>query len=402
MTTTTSTRPSPNPETTPSTGAFTTSYRALVGALKTLALPTTGRKSLPVFTRIRATVRAGHLVLTTFDFDTAVTVTVPATGTTAGEMLLDHPSITKILSAAAKGLSKAAADRLEVTVTTPDHTPVVHTNGYSLPLDDTVPVDAFPDLPATTPSTHVVDRQDLVALVERVTVAADRGDTLPILTGILANLDTSTLTLTATDRYRLASGTIAVNGTSTEKVLIPAVTLSKLLPHLSSPQTRMGVDVIAGITWVTVADDNTTIRIRTLDGEYPKVSSILNQEPTRSVTLARAALLQAATRAASLSAAVKATNSPVMITVTGSELTVAPATVGDRTKVTAPALQGAVVGETDRWVTGANPAFLLAAIATLSADEVTLHLTDPSRPMVLTDADSTDYRHVLMPVRFAQ
>ena len=55
----------------------------------------------------------------------------------------------------------------------------------------------------------------------------------------------------------------------------------------------------------------------------------------------------------------------------------------------------------DLWTTGANAAFLLDAIATLTADKVTLHLTDPGRPMILTDADDTTYRHVLMPVRLA-
>jgi hypothetical protein len=119
-------------------------------ALKTLALPAAGRKPLPVFSRILATVRADEIELTTFDFDTAATVTLPATGTRPGQLLLDHPSLTKVLSAAVKGSRKATVDQLDVTIDTPDHTPVVHVAGYSLPLDDTVTVDAFPDLPPTT------------------------------------------------------------------------------------------------------------------------------------------------------------------------------------------------------------------------------------------------------------
>lgn len=398
--TTTATRRQTADEKTPSAGTFTAGYRALVDALKTLALPAAGRKPLPVFSRVLATVRPGEVELTTFDFDTAATVTLPVTGATPGRMLLDHPSITKVLSAAVKGSPKATVDRLDVTIDTPDHTPVVHLAGYSLPLDDTVTVDAFPALPPTTAPTHVVDRHALTGLVERVTVAADRGDTLPILTGINTILDKHSMTLTATDRYRLACGTIPVNGTTTEKVLIPAAVLAKLLPRLTSPQARLGVDVIAGTTWLTLADDTTTVRIRTLDGEYPKVSSILEQTPTRTVTLARAQLLQAATRAASLSAAVRAgKNNPVTITVGPDVLTIAPATDGDRAKVTAPALPADITGRTETWTTGANPAYLLDAIATLTADQVTLRLTDPGRPMVLTDADDTTYRHVLMPVR---
>ena len=91
-----------------------------------------------------ATVRPGEVELTTFDFDTAATVTLPVTGAAPGRMLLDHPSITKVLAAAVKGSPKATVDRLDVTIDTPDHTPVVHLAGYSLPLDDTVTVDAFP------------------------------------------------------------------------------------------------------------------------------------------------------------------------------------------------------------------------------------------------------------------
>ena len=402
MTTTATRRPATD-EKIPSAGAFTADYRDLVAALKTLALPAAGRKQLAVFSRVLATVRPGEIELTTFDFDAAATVTLPVTGATPGRMLLDHPSLTKILSAAVKGSPKGIVDQLDVTVDTPDHTPVVHVAGYSLPLDDTVTVDAFPELPQTTAPTHVVDREVLSTLVERVTVAVDRGITLPILTGIHAVLDKHSLTLTGTDRYRLARGTIPVNGTTTEKVLIPATVLSKLLPRLTSPQARLGVDVIASVTWLTLADDTTTIRIRTLDGEYPTVSSVLEQTSTRTVTLARAQLFQAAVRAASLSAAVKAgKTNPVEITVCSGALTIAPTTDGDRTKITAPALPADVDGETGVWATFADPAYLLDAIASMTADQVTLHLADPARPIVLTNAGDTDYRHLLMPIRQAR
>lgn len=52
------------------------------------------------------------------------------------------------------------------------------------------------------------------------------------------------------------------------------------------------------------------------------------------------------------------------------------------------------------WSTGANPAYLLDAIATLTGVEVTLHLSATDRPIVLTDTGSSNYRrHILMPTR---
>ena len=92
----------------------------------------------------------------------------------------------------------------------------------------------------------------------------------------------------------------------------------------------------------------------------------------------------------------------VTITVNSDAVTITPATDGDRAKVTAPPLPATTAGETGPWTTGANPAYLLDAITTLTADEVTLHLTAPDRPMILTDAGDADYRHVLMPVRLTR
>lgn len=401
--TTIATRPTPTVEETRSTGVFTTGYRDLSYALKTLASPATGRKPLPVFNRVLATVRPGEVELTTFDFDTALTVTLLATTTTPGQMLLEHQSLTKILTAAVKGTSKAAVDRLDVTVTSPEHTPVVHVTGYSMPLDDTIAVDAFPLPPATTAPTHVVDRPALSTLVERVTPAADRSDLVPILTGISAHLTGSSLVFTATDRYRLATGTIPAQGSTEEKVIIPATALAKLLPRLTSTQLRLGVDVIEGITWLTLADDTTTAQIRTLDGDYPNTSSIMNQATTRVVTLSRTQLLSAATRASCLAAAVKTQKtSTVTIMVSNETITIAPATDGDATNITAPSLPATITGEQAPWTATVNSGFFLDAIKTLIADEVTLHLGEPNRPLILTDADTTSYQHLLMPVRFAQ
>ena len=106
MTTTATSRPDAS-ETIASTGAFTVDFRALVDALKTVALPTLGHKSLPVFSRVSAVVRLDEVVLTAYDLDVAVTVTLPARQTAPGRMLLEHSSVSKILAAAIKGCSRS-------------------------------------------------------------------------------------------------------------------------------------------------------------------------------------------------------------------------------------------------------------------------------------------------------
>jgi DNA polymerase-3 subunit beta len=77
-------------------------------------------------------------------------------------------------------------------------------------------------------------------------VAADRGDTLPILTGVRVEVEGDTMTLLATDRYRLAMRELHWNPTATDAshvVLIPARTLSDISRSLGASGS---VDVALG------------------------------------------------------------------------------------------------------------------------------------------------------------
>jgi DNA polymerase-3 subunit beta len=68
----------------------------------------------------------------------------------------------------------------------------------------TLPADEYPALPAAPPLAGTMDGGLLAAAISQVGPAASRDDTLPMLTGVCLDIDGDTLTLAATDRYRLA------------------------------------------------------------------------------------------------------------------------------------------------------------------------------------------------------
>jgi DNA polymerase-3 subunit beta len=68
----------------------------------------------------------------------------------------------------------------------------------------TLPVEEYPDLPALSQTAGIIDGGDLAAAIGQVAPAASRDDTLPLLTGVNLEVDGDTMTLAATDRYRLA------------------------------------------------------------------------------------------------------------------------------------------------------------------------------------------------------
>ena len=67
-----------------------------------------------------------------------------------------------------------------------------------------LPLEEYPELPPTPPVAGTVDGGELAAAVAQVVPAASRDDTLPMLTGVCLDIDGESLTLAATDRYRLA------------------------------------------------------------------------------------------------------------------------------------------------------------------------------------------------------
>jgi DNA polymerase III subunit beta len=65
-------------------------------------------------------------------------------------------------------------------------------------------MEEYPALPELPSPVGIVDGADLAAAVSQVVSSASRDDTLPMLTGVFAEIDGDTITLVATDRYRLA------------------------------------------------------------------------------------------------------------------------------------------------------------------------------------------------------
>ena len=68
-----------------------------------------------------------------------------------------------------------------------------------------LPMEEYPALPDSPPPVGAVDGGLLAAAVGQVAPSASRDDTLPMLTAVCLDIDGDSLTLAATDRYRLAA-----------------------------------------------------------------------------------------------------------------------------------------------------------------------------------------------------
>jgi len=131
------------------------------------ALPS--RPVVPVLAGLQLAAEDGSLVLSCFDYEVSARVRVAAEVAEPGTALVPGRLLAEITR--------------------------------SLPPQ---PAEEFPALPEPPAAAGSADGGVLAAAIAQVVPAASRDDTLPMLTGVCLDFDGTTLTMAATDRYRLA------------------------------------------------------------------------------------------------------------------------------------------------------------------------------------------------------
>jgi len=336
----------------------------------------------------------GTLTLSAFDYEVSAKITVAADVSEGGTVLV----LGRLLADISRNLPDKpvdiALDGNKVSVT-------CGSSRFSLMQ---MPADEYPTLPTAPEPSGTVAGDVFTQAVAQVAVAADRGDTLPILTGVRVEIEGDKVTLLATDRYRLAMRELTWNPGATDAshvALVPARTLSetaKALGASGSIEIALGSSAGGdGLVGFEAGQRRTTTRL--LDGEYPKVTSIFPTSVDSEAVVRTSELVEAVRRVA----LVAERNTPVRLRFTDGQVTIEAGTGDDaqaseavESTLTGPALEIAF-----------NPSFLLDGLGVIGTDYARLSFTQPSRPAVLSGQDEQDgeadtsYRYVLMPVRFA-
>src|SRR6478735_7847860 len=207
----------------------------------------------------------------------------------------------------------------------------------------------------------------------------------------------ATLTLVATDRYRLAVRELRWNPAAQPDldtaVLVPARVLGDTARALTSGaevSISLGGDSLIGFAG---AGRQTTTRL--LSGEYPKYQSLLPSEFSATAELPAAPFAEAVKRVA----LVAERNTPVRLAFSAGQLVLEAGASEDAQAV--EVLEAAFDGE-DLQI-AFNPQYLLDGIGAIDSDMARISFTSPTKPAVVTGKSEgdPDYRYVLMPIRSA-
>lgn len=373
------------------------------------------RPSVPILAGLLMEASEGQLTLSGFDYETSHRVTLPAQVADPGRCLVSGRLVADIVKSLPHQAIDFSVDGAKVLL-------VCGTARFTL---QTLPVDEYPELPPQPPASGEIRSDVFAQAVSQVAGSASRDDTMPVFTGVRMEIEGPTITLLATDRYRLAirelpwepstpppTGTppstaapTAAPGARSATILIPARVLSDTAKAmtgsvltLSLDQDAAGGDGLAGFAGeVSGGARWTTTRL--LDGSFPRVRNLI-PDPAAIQTRVRihtATLVEAVKRVA----LVAERNAPVRITFTADGATL-DAGNGDEAQAS-ETIETQLTGEPV--TVGFNPTYLLDGLHAIGTPVAHLAFTQPTKPAELTGATDleedplTNFRYILMPVR---
>jgi DNA polymerase-3 subunit beta len=364
------------------------------------SLPT--RPSVPILAGLLVTATESGVTLSSFDYETSAQINVAAQISDEGTTLVSG----RLLAEIARSLPNKPVDLVS------DESRMEITCGSARFTLQALPVGDYPTLPQMPEATGTVASDAFAQAVSQVVVAAGRDELLPVFTGVRVEIEGDTLSLLATDRYRMALKELTWNPGSPQistAALVPARVLADTARSMSAGEeitlslsAGANGDGIIGFEG-TGAGGKRQTTTRLLDGEFPKVRHIMNTQSALNVAVSTSELISAAKRVA----LVAERNTSLRMLIEEGSITLEAAT-GDQAQAS-EAIEATVEpvggGEPALTAAGFNPTYLQDALGVFDTPYVNFAFTAPGKPCLLTGLSEIDgepvgdYRHVIMLMR---
>ncbi|GAA2080322.1 DNA polymerase III subunit beta [Aeromicrobium halocynthiae] len=354
------------------------------------------RPSVPVLAGLLIETAGDGLTLSGFDYETSTRATLPAEVADDGRALVSG----RLLSEIVKSLP---AKPVDVTL---EGTKVRVTCGSAKFSLQTMPVEEYPQLPEMPTASGTIKADQFATAVAQASAAAGRDEMLPLLTGVRLELEGSTISLMATDRFRASLRELTwfpEASDASAHALVPAKVLGETARSLVA-----GTDVTIAVATAehgdgligfegTVGNGTRRTTTRLLEGDFPRVRQLFQAQAETVAHVSTAELIDAVKRVA----LVAERNTPVRLTFADGALLLE---AGSGDEAQASESIGATIEGNDISI-GFNPSYLLEGLSVMSEPVVHLSFTQHTKPAALSGVkevgDDPDgaFRYLIMPVR---
>ncbi|HVL91647.1 MAG TPA: DNA polymerase III subunit beta [Actinomycetota bacterium] len=253
----------------------------------------------------------------------------------------------------------------------------------------TLPVEDFPQIALPDADAATIDGKLFASAVAQVTKAASHDEARPILTGVLLEAGAKTLTLVATDSYRLAVREIDWTAPGIEgKRVVPA---RALVEAVKAAEGESEIKITLGESQVSVEAGGRTLVSRLIEGEFPNWRQLIPTDIPSHLTIARDAFADSVRRVGILAQQ----GAPVRLELNadGVKLLAGTQDLGEANEAAGGTFEGEAI------TVAFNPVYLNDGIAAAGGAEIKLSLRDGLKPALVTSTEQDGFTYLLMPVR---
>ena len=249
------------------------------------------RTTLPILSGVLIETTDSGLTLSSFDYEVSARIDVDAEVQEPGRVLVSG----RLLADIANRLPS-----VPVEVSTQDNRVLVSAGTARFTLLS-MPVAEYPSLPVVGEPTGVIPSGTFSGAIAQVVVAASRDDVTPVITGVQLEAGASSISLTATDRYRVAVRELPwhAEGAEGTSALVPARTLQEVGRTFGG---AAGGDVSIGITrggdreLIAFSANRRTVTSLLIKGNFPPVKRLFPDTTEHFAIIGTAELIEATRR----------------------------------------------------------------------------------------------------------
>jgi len=352
------------------------------------------RPTQPLLSGVLVEAGDGHLTLSTFDYETSARTTVVADVTEPGRTLVSG----RLLGEIAQRLPNA---EVEVTLAETRVQLRCGSASFSLPA---MPVDEYPQIPRVDSVSGIVPSETFAEAIAQVSLAASKDDVTPVITGVQFEVSENALTLTATDRYRVATRSIdweSRDASQAQTALVPAkvvIEVGKTFGH--SGNVEISIVKSEDRELIAFTGENKTVTSLLIKGNYPPVGRLFPESVDNYSVISTADLIEAVGRVG----LVLEREAALRFSFVEGQVTLEAA--GTENAQAVEIVDAHLVGEDT--VVSLKPQFLLDGLRSTHAEFARIGFTktdNPSKPgpVLITsqrskdDVDEASFRYLLQP-----
>jgi DNA polymerase III subunit beta len=345
------------------------------------------RSQLPILGNILFKTTKTKLAVSSTNLEISVVSQIGAKIESEGEISIPSKVISELVSNLPKENIVLESDKEQLKITT---------SGFASKLLGMNASD-FPKIPDSLNKPFDLPKKELIEALSQVIFATSVDETRPILTGVLFILNKGSITLVATDGFRLSQKKIVLNTKKNEpdnqKIVIPKGVLGEIGRSIEEV-TEIKLEIQEKEKQAIFGLEDVILSSRLLEGDYPDFEKIIPKTSFITVRTDKEEMLRAVKLAAIF--AREAANIVKFKFFKDSVKVLAESGSSGSQETD---IEAKIEGDIKDFEIAFNFRFLEEFLHSVIGDEVKMEFTTPDKAGVFTDSSDPNYLHLIMPVK---